>query len=51
MVSNKNVHIYKMVKESPITKINTLLKAPKTYLLQPNFVQIESTTKCNMKCK
>ena len=40
-----------MIKESPITKINTLLKAPKTYLLQPNFVQIESTTKCNMKCK
>mgnify|MGYP002725713510 CR=1 FL=1 len=51
MVSNKNVHIQKMIKESLITKAKTVLHIPKTYLSPPNFVQIESTTKCNMKCK
>lgn len=51
MVSNNNVHIQKMIKESLITKAKTVLHAPKTYLFPPNFVQIESTTKCNMKCK
>ena len=51
MVSNKNVHMQKMIKESLITKAKTVLHAPKTYLSPPNFVQIESTTKCNMKCK
>jgi len=40
-----------MIKESLITKAKTVLHAPKTYLSPPNFVQIESTTKCNMKCK
>ncbi len=51
MVSNRNVHMQKMIKESLITKAKTVLHAPKTYLSPPNFVQIESTTKCNMKCK
>ena len=40
-----------MIKESPIIKFKTRLHAFKTYLTLPNFVQIESTTKCNMNCK
>jgi radical SAM protein with 4Fe4S-binding SPASM domain len=51
MTSNKNVYETKKAKESIIMKIKTRFNVPKTFFLKPNYVQLESTTKCNMKCK
>lgn len=41
----------KAVKESPVSRIDWISRIPASNFLAPNYVQIESSTKCNMKCQ
>lgn len=51
MFYKNNILLKKVIKDSPISSLKKYLFLPKTNLLEPNYIQIESTTKCNMKCK
>jgi MoaA/NifB/PqqE/SkfB family radical SAM enzyme len=48
---NTLLGISKAIRESPASRINWVLRVLPTNRFVPEYVQIESTTKCNMKCK
>ena len=50
-MSKLDLNVMKAIKESPASRIDWISRIPASSLLAPNYVQIESTTKCNMKCQ
>lgn len=50
-MSKLNLSMVKARKESPASRIDWIVRIPSSILLPPSYVQLESTTKCNMRCK
>jgi len=50
-LSKLNLSLEKAVKESPASRIDWISHIPASCFLAPSYVQLESTTKCNMKCR
>jgi MoaA/NifB/PqqE/SkfB family radical SAM enzyme len=49
--SNTRLGISKAIRESPASRINWILRIVPTSRFAPEYIQLESTAKCNMKCK
>jgi radical SAM protein with 4Fe4S-binding SPASM domain len=45
------LEISKAIRESPASRINWILRILPTNRFAPEYLQIESTTRCNLKCK
>jgi len=48
---NTRLGISKAIRESPASRISWVLRVLPTNRFAPEYIQLESTTKCNMKCK
>lgn len=49
--SHTRLGISKAIRESPASRINWILSILPTNRFAPDYIQIESTTRCNLKCK
>jgi len=49
--SHTRLEISKAIRESPASRINWVLRILPTNRFAPDYIQIESTTRCNLKCK
>jgi len=50
-MSKSDLTATRAVRESPVSRIDWISRIPVSNFLAPKYVQIESSTKCNMKCQ